>query len=508
MGNDVFSWLGNRESFICSVTTGESCDEHGIDIEVWNGDEASDTVKERTDSGLPRIPKVPATLRNSQNIKLPQWIQPSVVSIGPYYYKHMNLWKAQKLKSLQAEKFIKESNQGRNDLYDKIKTETPQLKKCYDNLEISKYTDNQLATMFLLDGCFLLHFINCSSEEDGFSNLDFTNHEIAYIKQDLFLLENQLPYKVLKLLFKGAKISKPSMEEKTKDFVASHVPFPRGISVEKENQQPCHLLHYLQGVILNRPETSSPRQKQDKEDKGRGRPKWDSCEIIVQELRKVGNHFKPSLNKPETSSPRQKQDKEDKERGRPKWDSCKNVQELRKVGIHFKPSPTSYLTDISFKSHFCTSGCLKLPIISMNTSTMIIFLNLVAFESSNTSKTTTNNHGIISYLCFLDSLIDRWDDVKELQAAGILHNFVGEQREVAQFFNNVCSKLVPNRSAYKDVIRQIESHFERHNNSRWRNGYIQFKQKYFSSPWSCIALLGAIIGLSLTGIQPYTSVFS
>ena len=81
MGNDVFSWLGNRESFICSVTTGESCDEHGIDIQVWNGDEASDTVKERTESGLPRIPKVPATLRNSQNIKLPQWIQPSVVSV-------------------------------------------------------------------------------------------------------------------------------------------------------------------------------------------------------------------------------------------------------------------------------------------------------------------------------------------------------------------------------------------------------------------------------------------
>ncbi|KAJ9695434.1 hypothetical protein PVL29_010749 [Vitis rotundifolia] len=448
-----------------NVTIGESCDEHVIDIEVWNGDEASDVVKESTpcESGLPKIPKVPATLRNSQNIKLPQWIQPSVVSIGPYYYKHKNLRKAQKLKSLHAETFIKESNQKKDELYRKIKTETPQLRKCYDNLEISKYTDNQLATMFLLDGCFLLHFINCSSEEDGFSNLDFTNHEMAYIKQDLFLLENQLPYKVLKLLFEAAENSKPSMEKKIKDFVASHVPFSRGITVEEENQQPCHLLHYLQDVILNKPEKSIPRQKQDKEDKGRGRPKWDSC---------------------------------------------KNVQELRKVGIHFKPSPTSYLTDISFKSHFCTSGCLKLPIISMNTSTMIIFLNLVAFESSNTSKTTTNNHGIISYLCFLDSLIDRWDDVKELQAAGILHNFVGEQREVAQFFNNVCSKLVPNRSAYKDVILQIESHFERHNNSGWRNGYIQFKQKYFSSPWSFIALIGAIIGLSLTGIQAYTSVFS
>ncbi|KAJ9695436.1 hypothetical protein PVL29_010751 [Vitis rotundifolia] len=448
-----------------NVTTGESCDEHVIDIKVWyGGDEASNIVKERTpcESGLPRIPRVPATLRDSLNPTLPQWIQPSVVSIGPYHYNNRNLQRAQKLKSVHAEKFIKESNQEKVDLYREIKTETPQLRKCYDNLGRLKYTDNQLATMFLLDGCFLLHFINCSIKADGFSNLDFTNHEIAYIKQDLFLLENQLPYKVLELLFKGAKISKPSMEEKIKDFVASHVPFPGGISEEEENQQPCHLLHYLQGVILNKPETSSPRLKQDKENQGR----W-----------------------------------------RTKWDSCKNVQELRKVGIHFKPSPTSYLTDISFKSHFCTSGCLKLPIISMNTSTMIIFLNLVAFESSNTSKTTTNNLGIISYLCFLDSLIDRWDDVKELQAAGILRNFAGEQREVAQFFNVVCSKLVPNLSVYEDVILQIDNHVKRHDNSRWRKGYFEFKQKYFSSPWSFIALIGAIIGLTLTGIEAFTSVF-
>ncbi|WJZ93848.1 hypothetical protein VitviT2T_012752 [Vitis vinifera] len=449
-----------------NVTTGESSDEHAIDIEVWYGDKASNIEKERTpcESRLPRIPKVPDTLRNSQNIRLLPWIQPSVVSIGPYYY-NKNLRKAQKLKSVHAEKFIRESNQEKYDLYRKIKTKTPQLRKCYDNPQISEYDDNQLATMFLLDGCFLLHFINFSSKEDGFSNFDFTNHEIAYIKQDLFLLENQLPYEVLELLLKDAENSIP-MKGKINDFVASHVPFPRGISVEEDNQQPCqpcHLLHYLQGVILNKPETSSPRQKQDKE-----------C----------------------------------KRRRIPKWPSCKNVQELRKVGIHFKPSPTSYLTDISFKSHSCTSGCLKLPIISMNTSTMIIFLNLVAFESSNTSETTTNNVGIISYLCFLDSLIDRWDDVKELQAAGILRNFAGEQIEVAQFFNNVCSKLVPNLSPYYDVIIQIDNHVKRHDNSRWRKGYIQFKQKYFSSPWSFIALIGAIIGLTLTGIQAYTSVFS
>ena len=408
-------------------------------------------------------------MRNSQNQKLPGWFKPNVISIGPYYYGQKDYQEAQKLKSGHAKKFIEESQQEKDVLYLKIKKKTPELRKCYDNKAIwecydnktkGEMSDRKLATIFLLDGCFLLHFINYSSKKDGSDILGFTNHEMAHIKEDLFLLENQLPYKVLKLLFKDAKNSKPSMEEKIKDFVASHVPFPRGIRVKEVNPKPCHLLHYLQGVILGKPVTISPTQKQDEEDDGRGR-------------------------------------------GRPEWHSCENVQELRKVDIHFKSSPTSYLTDISFEPLFGTTGCLKLPTISMSASTMIIFLNLVAFESSD----TTNNLGVISYLCFLDSLIARWDDVKELQAAGILRDFLGEQRDVAQFFNNVCSKLVPNPSAYEDVKRQIQSHVDRHHNCRLRKWHVQCKQKYFSSPWSLMALTAAVTGLSLTAIQTYTSVF-
>ena len=403
---------------------------------------------------------VPAALRNSHP-KLQKWNIPSVISIGPYHYGEDRLQEAQKLKFGHAMKFIEESKQKKDDLYLRIKNKTPELLKHYHNDQtISDSSAQKLVTIFLLDGCFLLHFINYSSEEYGSKLLGFTNHEMTHIKQDLFLLENQLPYEVLELLLKDAENSIP-MKGKIKDFVASHVPFPRGIRVTEVNPEPCHLLHYLQGIILDKPGTSSPTHKQDEEDKGRGR-------------------------------------------GRLEGGSCKNVQELRKVGIHFEPSPTSYLTDISFKPHFGTTGCLKLPTFSMNTSTMIIFLNLIAFESSDTAS----NLGVISYLCFLDSLIDRWDDVKELQAAGIIRNIVGEQRDVAQFFNNVCSNLVPNPFAYKDVKEQIQNHVGRHQNCRLRKWYIQCMQKYFSSPWSFIALIAAVIGLLLTGIQAYTSLFS
>ncbi|KAJ9695428.1 hypothetical protein PVL29_010743 [Vitis rotundifolia] len=354
-------------------------------------------------------------------------------------------------------------------LYHEIEKEIEDLANCYDFRVISEYSKKQLTTMFLLDGCFLPYFICCfhNSEEGGLNGWNFTNHQIACIKQDLFLLENQLPFQVLRLLFRDADFPGESMEDMIEDFVTSNIPMPRGIVGILKIDVPCHLLHFLQGAFLGRLETMTPRQ-----------------ETAPTELMRERKSFR-------------------KGQERPIWHSCKNVQQLMAAGIRFKPSRTNRLTDISFTSYFGITGCLMLPPITMNTSTLIIFLNLIAFESSN----ATNQLGVISYLCFLDSLIDHWDDVKELQAARVLHNFVGDQREVAQFFNHVCGKLVPNPITYKEVQQQIQVHVERYYSSKVRMWLSQCRYTYFSSPWSIIALTGAILGLLLTAIQAYTSLF-
>ena len=186
------------------------------------------------------------------------------------------------------------------------------------------------------------------------------------------------------------------------------------------------------------------------------------------------------------------------------FNSYKNVQELKAVGIHFKPSKTGFLKDISFTSYFGITGCLKLPSITIDSSTMIIFLNLTTQESSS----NRNEFSIISYLWFLDSLIDNWEDVKELQAAQVLHNFVGNKKEVAQFFNHVCGQLIPDLNIYKDVKQQIQKHVEGHHSSKVLTWFTQCKNTYFSRPWSVIALVGALLGLFLTAVQTYISVYS
>ena len=65
-------------------------------------------------------------------------------------------------------------------------------------------------------------------------------------------------------------------------------------------------------------------------------------------------------------------------------------------------------------------------------------------------------HDFISYLCFLDSLIDHADDVKELQSTGVLQNYLSTHEQVAEFFNTVSTNLESNFYAYNDVRVKIQ----------------------------------------------------
>ena len=129
--------------------------------------------------------------------------------------------------------------------------------------------------------------------------------------------------------------------------------------------------------------------------------------------------------------------------------SFRNVKELMDVGIRIKRSPTYHLRDISFRSNGITA-CLRIPPITIDSSTKAMFLNLIAYEMSSDVP-----HDFISYLRFLDSLIDHADDVRELQSIGILQNNLSTHEEVAIFFNTVSTNLESNFHTYKDVRVKI-----------------------------------------------------
>ena len=140
-----------------------------------------------------------------------QIYEPRVISISPYHHGKPHLHPGEMIKPLCAPNFLDDSKQDIEALYTKIESNMRQWKSAMIGVV-------QTSMMMLLDGCFLLQFIR-SKEYD--SKVDMSNvhrnHRINFVVQDLFLLENQLPFGILKWIFEGAKFNDGSpMKRKIK----------------------------------------------------------------------------------------------------------------------------------------------------------------------------------------------------------------------------------------------------------------------------------------------------
>ncbi|PPS04695.1 hypothetical protein GOBAR_AA15969 [Gossypium barbadense] len=176
----------------------------------------------------------------------------------------------------------------------------------------------------------------------------------------------------------------------------------------------------------------------------------------------------------------------------------RNVKELKNAGIWLRASETSCLTDISFNRIFFV-GKLWLPPITVDDSTGPKFMNLIAHEMC---PDFMNDFTVTSYICFLDSLIDEAEDVKDLRDAGILYNGLGSDEEVAKLFNKMNTDLVPSPTIYNGVKRQIHNHCK----NMWINYAAQAYHTHFRSPWTFLAFVGAIAALLLSALQTYYTI--
>ncbi|KAI7992778.1 UPF0481 protein [Camellia lanceoleosa] len=315
----------------------------------------------------------------------------------------------QELKPRITSKLVSDDQQLLENLHERLFQKVKQLRDCYEEKSTNEYNDNEFIRMMLVDGFFILYFINYVTERKV-HKVEIKNHNVAFIRQYLLLLENQLPFLVLKELVNDQRIYAQGYTMKMIDmFIADSIMAPN-----------------------------------------------------------VGKNVEMS----------------------PASSRCS----AQKTWIHVKKNKkSSYLTDINF-SLFCNFGRLELPTITVDDSTEAKFLNLIAYEMCGD---TPNNLWVTSYICFLDSLIDNPNDVKELRSANILQNCLGSDVEVATLFNKIGKDLVPHPCAYASVKKEIQSHYD----NRGKAFIAQFKHRYFKSLWSFLALLGALLALVFSGIQ-------
>ncbi|KAH1084267.1 hypothetical protein J1N35_024028 [Gossypium stocksii] len=408
----------------------------------------------------PLIQRVPSSLGRHEDFR--KYFKPKVISIGPLHHDDPTLNKSEKLKLQLAALFVKKIGVDADTLYNNMKAEMDDLKKCYDPKELENYSnDNEkLAWMFFVDGCAILQaiYMRYGTYDDFYAiygQVFIKNDLLTFVYSDLLLLENQIPFRVLELLTSSSD-GEEFMNAIIR-FIDDTVITPAEDSdwwPQQEGER-IHLLHLLRVRLLL-----------DKEN-----------QLLCRFPFYIEHRFSNEARTKRCHS-----------------HTIGNIKELKKTGIWFKASEASCLTDISCNRIFFF-GKLCLPPISVDDST----INLIAYEMC---PDFDNGFTVTSYMCFLDLLIDEADDVKDLRAAAILYNGWGSDEEVAKLFNKMNTDLVPSPMIYSEVKRKIHNHCK----TTWINHAAQGYHTYFSSPWAFLAFVGAITALLLGALQTYYTI--
>ncbi|XVE95811.1 hypothetical protein REPUB_Repub02eG0165300 [Reevesia pubescens] len=411
---------------------------------------------QRAKTLIQRIPPVLTGIK----VDFKKYFEPRLVSLGPLHHGNPKFERAEKPKRLLAALFAKENNTTDLDLFNKIKDEITNLRKCYKPEEIKDYDDDKLAWIFFVDGCAVLYAVHYGIRGE-FKKMKTKADLLVFATLDMFLLENQIPYRVLEILINSATKSQ-EWEQSLTDYIGLNVitnirseQKSQPTEAEEERKDYAHLLEWLRSKHL------------------RGVVEGSSSSKIGGMLLSCG----------------------DSRRHRKTFRSFK---ELRESGIHVTPSKSNNLKNISFYCNFL--GSLKMPRLLVDDSTAAKFMNLVALE---TCRDFDNDFAITSYLCFLGSLIDTAEDVKELRVSGMLHNYLGNDEEVADLFNRMSRDLVPDQEMYNCVTENIHKYC----NNPWTATLAHVYYTHFSSSWTMVGFLGGIIYLIFSAIQAYFSLF-
>ncbi|GLT44263.1 hypothetical protein SLA2020_181720 [Shorea laevis] len=445
---------------------------------------------------LPLIQMVPQVLRSCFDKKdFERYFKPTSVAIGPLNHPRMTNKNSrivgEECKEKLAAILIKESKRPTEYFYRIVKQEIKSLRDCYDSKKLKEWKDEDLAWMLLVDGCALLAFMIVDAR-NNWEDFSVNIHVVRIVKVDFFLLENQLPYKLLKILTdslaeaSGVGLIETSLKELSKKFITNFIkrsfldPMPRRqhqIEVDhlesshpderqEEEKDPPHLLDLLRSILIVKSKEKSEKQK------------WSNKEHWLEKESVHKSKHQPS-----------------------NW----NVMELKAKGICFKAWEKGVAIRETVFNNCCWLPTLTLAPIFLHNTTMSLLLNLMAYELCPDYKEDCE---ITSHLSFLDSLIADEEDVKELRDAGVLHHRLESDKAVAELFNKISYVRVPNLKKDLDLRRDINDYCNSKKSlfSGVRASVeADLTQTYFKSPWSFLVLLAALAGLIMTGMQTYYS---
>ncbi|KAG1328011.1 UPF0481 protein [Cocos nucifera] len=191
--------------------------------------------------------------------------------------------------------------------------------------------------------------------------------------------------------------------------------------------------------------------------------------------------------------------------------------DLNRFGVKFmrKEGADSFL-NITFKkrpllclSWLCLmfkSGWMEIPPLQIYDYTGHLFRNLVAFEQCY-PKTEMY---IMTYVFFMDGIIDQAEDVRLLRLERILQHKLHNDEAAAELFNQLGSQIQFDwKSNYLEKeIRKVIYRVDKFYEFKWHEWFAGLRRDYFGNPWIIISVLAATAILFLTIEQAVFSAMS
>lgn len=434
-------------------------------------------------SSFPQILKIPLVMRleNQNNDDF----DPKVVSLGPYHHGKPELSFVEDFKPKSLEMFITGSDKDQDFLLEKILEEIEVAKSCYMEEFTRQYNDNDFARMMLLDACFVLNLIETETQDLSLCCSKVYNTILhlgigvfSFIVRDMFLLENQVPFQVLKLLFK-LRFGRDGFEEMSKSYCykvlfGQHEP-KNNVSMDP---QPAHLFELFRRVVISCSDQHYITHS-NVDSSNEQRATTREMDLISKGMNHCGCL-------------------DEKEEGNTITESSHafhSVMELKSKGIHFIPSGFGSLLDVKLTSHYFYAK-LSLPCWYISKYTRVFFRNMIAYE---TGPGKFDDLLVSAYIYFMKTLIISPNDARELRRKKIIFNTLGSDEEVVQVFKALNTYEDEYPYIYKDVKEKIEQHY----NSKSQTWIAELLDTYFRSPWSLLALVAATSLLFFTILQTF-----
>ncbi|CAA2997467.1 Hypothetical predicted protein [Olea europaea subsp. europaea] len=414
-----------------------------------------------------RMHRVPQIMR-FKKYNEEDYYAPKMVSFGPYYHGLPELRMVEELKRKVLADFV--SSSCKDLFYSQIFKLIDQIRNCYVGVSRDAYDDGALAEMMLLDAFFAIYLIEAYL---GYQQKFYHSHEhlgIAgrvFAVQDMYLLENQIPLWVIKLLIK-------LMDGEGRMLIckfSSYFFFADSSRLKKipgeDEKQPLHLLDAFHRILVKELDNQG-RELVEEPDNARNKPVnkckwWPGRKENPNEFGKYNRQ-------------------------------SRSVTDLKAKGIHFKPS--SYcLKNIKFKS-YKFYGQLQLPFWFFSVYSKSFFTQMIAYEVSPGSVT---GYIIISYVNFLKSLIVKPEDVKELREKKILNSSLDSDEQIVKLIKEIDNYGLEDDGIFYEVKKGIEKHCS----NKAKTWIAELINTHFRSPWTSIALLATAFLLCLTFLQTY-----